>query len=136
MGPRVEGEGRWENADLGTTNPISSCVLNCNSHQSLRLDFFFLPGSAIEEISAGSRTLLFPGLREVARLNWGRLSCSSSVPGSVWLGGAPGQMCGPLGRSGPEFWSRSLVELLLLQESRAGREGFLGVAFQASAGSF
>lgn len=40
------------------------------------------------------------------------------------------------GEIGPEFWSRCLVELLLLQESRAGREGFLGVAVQASAGSF
>lgn len=45
-------------------------------------------------------------------------------------------MCGPLRRLGPEVWSRFLVEQLLLQESRAGREGFLGVAFQASAGSF
>lgn len=41
-----------------------------------------------------------------------------------------------MGRLGPEVWSRFLVEHLPLKESRAGREGFLGVAFQASAGSF
>lgn len=102
------------NAGLGTTTPISSWVQNCNSRQSLSLAFSW---SLVEEVSAGSRSLFIPCLREGARHSAsaakpGRSLHSSFVPSSELGGRCPlaghGVPCGHWDlRSGTDFQGES-----------------------------